>query len=141
MHLEEKISPNYHSWWLVGCSKLNIKQSVMTISVLYKVRESGDTKGLVFVKRWSVTLRVRVCKPYASIGTTFCKGRVAKIRWEFSLRAFKIIFEFLKLQDVLTFFKTNYSDLVREISHKKLSSLFEKKTHSKIKMNVYVFNL
>ncbi len=38
MHLEEKGAKKYHSWWLVSCNKLNIKQSVMTISVLYKVR-------------------------------------------------------------------------------------------------------
>ncbi len=41
MHLEEKGPQKYHSWWLVGCNKLNIKQSMMTISVLYKVRTSG----------------------------------------------------------------------------------------------------
>ncbi len=37
MHLEKGLK-KYHLWWLVVCNKLNIKQSVMTISVLYKVR-------------------------------------------------------------------------------------------------------
>ncbi len=47
MHLEEKGLKKNQPWWFVVCNKLNIKQSVMTISVLYKVRTSNVAKFIV----------------------------------------------------------------------------------------------
>ncbi len=62
MYIEAKRPEKYHSWWLADCYKLNIKQSVMTISIFYKVKIiNGETlecvsilqiSGLDVFKKW-----------------------------------------------------------------------------------------